>query len=144
MRVVSLFAGCGGADLGIVGGFNYLGKRYAKNKVSIIHASDIDRKAVATYNLNFKHKAEVADIREISLKGEEVDLIVGGFPCQSFSSVNPSKDATDSRAQLSNDMIRVVKDTKPKFVIGENVKGFYRLHGGVYFENYSKQLKQAG
>ena len=144
MRVVSLFAGCGGADLGIVGGFEYLGKRYAKNGVSIVHASDIDEKAVATYNLNFEHKAEVADVRKISLKGEQVDLVVGGFPCQSFSSVNPTKDPTDSRAQLFNDMLRIVRQTKPKFVIGENVKGFYRLHGGIYFDDFSTKLKRAG
>ena len=144
MRVVSLFAGCGGADLGIIGGFEYLEKKYAKNGMTIVHASDIDKKAVATYNLNFSHKAEVADVRSISLKGQKVDLIVGGFPCQSFSSVNPSKDPTDSRAQLFNDMLRIVKETKPKFVIAENVKGFYRLHGGIYFDDYSKKLRRAG
>lgn len=144
MRVVSLFAGCGGADLGIIGGFDYLGKRYVKNGAKIIFAGDIDKKAVATYNLNFKHKAQVGDIRKVSLKGEQVDLIVGGFPCQSFSSVNPSKDPTDSRAQLFNDMLRIVKETKPKYVIGENVKGFYNLHGGIYFSDYSKKLKRSG
>lgn len=144
MKVVSLFAGCGGADLGIIGGFDYLGKRYAKNGVKIVHASDIDHKAVATYNLNFKHKAVVADVREVSLKGQEVDLVVGGFPCQSFSSVNPTKDPTDSRAQLFNDMLRIVRETKPKFVIGENVKGFYSLHGGVYFDDYSSKLSRLG
>ncbi len=144
MRVISLFAGCGGADLGIIGGFDFLGKKYVKNGVEIIHASDIDKKAVETYNLNFNHKAIVADIRKISLKGERVDLLVGGFPCQSFSSVNPSKDPTDSRAQLFNDMLRIVKETKPKFVVAENVKGFYRLHGGIYFEDYSRKLKRAG
>jgi len=144
MRVVSLFAGCGGSDLGITGGFNYLGKRYAKNDAKIIFASDLDKKAVATYNLNFKHKAHVGDIRKVSLKGEKVDLIVGGFPCQSFSSVNPSKDPTDSQAQLFNEMLRIVRETKPKYVIGENVKGFYNLHGGIYFSDYSKKLKRSG
>jgi DNA (cytosine-5)-methyltransferase 1 len=144
MRVISLFAGCGGSDLGVIGGFNYLGRRYVKNGAKIIFASDIDKKAVATYNLNFKHKAQVQDIRDLSLKGEKVDLIIGGFPCQSFSSVNPTKDPTDSRAQLFNDMLRIVKETKPKYVIGENVKGFYSLHGGIYFSDYSKKLKRAG
>lgn len=144
MRVASLFVGCGGADLGILGGFDYLGRRYAKNGTKIIHASDIDKKAVATYNLNFKHQAEVADVRQITLKGQDVDLVVGGFPCQSFSSVNPSKDPTDSRSQLFNDMLRIVKETKPKYVLAENVKGFYRLHGGRYFNDYSTKLQKAG
>lgn len=144
MRVVSLFAGCGGADLGILGGFEFLDKKYARNQFKIIHASDIDKKAVETYNLNFVHKAEVSDIREISLRGELVDLIVGGFPCQSFSSVNPTKDPTDSRSQLFNEMLRITRETKPKFVIGENVKGFYRLHGGIYFEDFARKLKRSG
>jgi DNA (cytosine-5)-methyltransferase 1 len=144
MKVASLFAGCGGADLGILGGFNYLGKRYVKNKASIVHASDVDKKVVQTYNLNFSHHAEAIDVRTLSLRGLELDVVVGGFPCQSFSSVNPTKDPTDDRSQLFFEMLRLIRETKPKFVIGENVKGFYRLHGGKYFEEFSAELRKAG
>lgn len=146
MNVISLFAGCGGADLGIIGGFKYLGKTYRRNPFEILHASDIDAKAVETYNLNFQHQAETADVRELNFKNLEgkVQLIVGGFPCQSFSSVNPTKDPNDDRSQLFNDMLRVVRQTKPEFVIGENVQGFYRLHGGIYFENFHNKLRRAG
>lgn len=144
MKVASLFAGCGGADLGILGGFDYLGKRYAKNQAHIVHASDLDTKAVRTYNLNFNHRAEAIDVRTLTLRGLELDVIVGGFPCQSFSSVNPTKDPTDDRSQLFYEMLRLVRETKPKFVIGENVKGFYRLHGGKYFEEFSAELQKAG
>jgi DNA (cytosine-5)-methyltransferase 1 len=144
LRIISLFCGCGGADLGISGGFNYLATRYAKNAVEFIHASDIDAKAIATYNNNFDHGAQVADIRDLSFKHLQADLVVGGFPCQSFSSVNPTKDPTDSRGQLFNEMIRVVRETRPKYVIGENVKGFYRLHKGAYFEDFSRKLRRAG
>jgi DNA (cytosine-5)-methyltransferase 1 len=144
MKVISLFSGCGGADLGILGGFYFLGKRYSKNRAEIIHASDINEKAVATYNLNFKHQAEVVDIKTKSFKGVSADLVIGGFPCQSFSSANPIKDPTDARSQLYNDMLRVIRQTKPKYVIGENVKGFYRLHNGKYFEDFSNKLQKIG
>lgn len=144
MNVASLFAGCGGADLGILGGFEYLGKKYVKTGFRIIHASDIDSKAVSTYNNNFKHKAKVIDVRTLSLKKLQLDLLVGGFPCQSFSSVNPTKDPTDARAQLYLEMLRIIKETRPKFVVGENVKGFYRLHGGIYFNDFHTKLRRAG
>ncbi len=146
MKVISLFTGCGGADQGIIGGFEYLGVRYAKTQFQILHASDIDAKAIATYNLNFKHKGEVSDVKQLDfkhLKGE-VDVVVGGFPCQSFSSVNPTKDPTDDRSQLFNEMLRIVRQVRPKYVIGENVQGFYRLHNGIYFEDYCRKLRRAG
>ena len=144
MQAVSLFAGCGGADLGILGGFNYLDKYYCKNRIKIIHASDIDVKAINTYNKNFKNAGIVEDISKISLKNEHIDLVVGGFPCQSFSSVNPTKNPNNTRSQLYNEMIRIVKETKPKFVIGENVRGFYTLHDGKYFKDYVEKLTNAG
>ena len=68
LKIISLFSGCGGADLGVVGGFSYLGKRYRKNAVEIIHASDVDSKAVATYNLNFTHDAITEDVNNLKFK----------------------------------------------------------------------------
>ncbi len=144
IRTVSLFSGCGGADLGLLGGFSYLGKKYAKNPVEIIHASDNDSKAIDTYNLNFRFKATVEDIRNLRLSRVNVDMIVGGFPCQSFSSVNPNKDPKDERGQLYLEMLRLIKESSPKFVIAENVQGFYRLHGGRYFEDYRARLEAMG
>ena len=55
-KVLSLFSGCGGMDLGIEGGFNYLGKRYSDNRFSIIQALDFDPRVVEIYNENFKKK----------------------------------------------------------------------------------------
>lgn len=144
MRVVSVFSGCGGGDLGLLGGFTYLGKKYPKNKVDIIHASDHDWKAVRTYNANFKTKAEVLDVRQLILEDVNFDLLVGGFPCQSFSSVNPSKDPEDARGQLYHQMIRLARESRPKFFIAENVQGFYRLNGGKYFNDLKHQLENLG
>ena len=144
LRVASLFAGCGGADLGIVGGFKFLNKKYDANDVTIVHASDIDSDAVATYNLNFSQKAIVADVNELNFSEGFCDVLVGGFPCQSFSTINPTKDPEDDRGQLYKQLIRLARESNPAIVIGENVKGFYRLRGGLYFQKFEAELQEAG
>jgi DNA (cytosine-5)-methyltransferase 1 len=144
LKVASLFSGCGGADLGIVGGFKFLNKRYNANDATIVHASDIDSDAVATYNQNFSHEAIAADVNEISFNVGFCDVLIGGFPCQSFSTVNPNKDPEDDRGQLYKQLVRLAKESNPSIVIGENVKGFYRLRGGLYFRKFEAELQEAG
>lgn len=145
-NVVSLFCGCGGADQGILGGFSYLNKRYKKQNFRVIHASDFNEKAVNTYNANFSHKAEVIDINQLTLSHlqGQVDVVVGGFPCQPFSTVNPSKQPEKKESQLFWEMARIIEETKPKAFIAENVKGFYRLKQGYYFDLACKQFESIG
>ena len=57
LKVVSLFCGCGGSDLGMIGGFQYLNQNYPKLPFEIVYALDFDRWAVETYNKNFSHPA---------------------------------------------------------------------------------------
>jgi DNA (cytosine-5)-methyltransferase 1 len=142
IKVISLFCGCGGADLGIAGNFSYLGKKYAKNPCRIIHASDINNQAVNTYNLNFKHKAVVADIATLDFAAGFADLVVGGFPCQPFSTVNPTKKPDRRDNQLFWEMAKIIENIKPKAFIAENVKGFYRLGGGKYFEMAKREFER--
>ena len=144
MSVVSLFCGCGGADLGLLGGFDFQGRRYKKNQIEIVHASDIDRKAVSTYNANFKHQAIVEDVRNIDFNGVEADIVIGGFPCQNFSTVNPSKDPENKDNQLFWEMSRVVYEIKPKVIIAENVKGFARLKKGKYLDMAVSSFEELG
>jgi DNA (cytosine-5)-methyltransferase 1 len=144
INVVSLFSGCGGADLGLLGGFSYLAKKYKKLNYNIIHASDINDRAVSTYNLNFKHKSIVANITNIDFRNLECDLVIGGFPCQPFSTVNPKKQPHLKESQLFWEMARVIKTVKPRVIIAENVKGFYRLKNGFYFDLACKEFKRLG
>ncbi len=144
LRIASLFAGCGGADVGALGGFTYLGKRYAKLRTKIVHASDIDAKAIATYNKNFRHNAMAADVRGMSLERQSADIVIGGFPCQSFSTVNPTKDPTDDRGQLYREMARIIDGVRPLAFIGENVRGFYTLRGGYFFRRAAEAFGAAG
>ena len=86
IKTVSLFCGCGGMDLGIIGGFDYLGKRYAKLPFKIVKAIDNDPYCTRIYNANFSHKCEIQDVKELDGNTlEDFDLLIGGFPCQSFS-----------------------------------------------------------
>lgn len=144
LKVVSLFAGCGGADLGILGGFRFLNRTYDRHRAEIVHASDFDHRAVATYNSNFETPAQHIDVRELDLTGTSGDVLIGGFPCQSFSTVNPTKDPTDSRGQLYLEMVRLTREVSPKIFIAENVMGFARLAGGRYLDAAVSEFEALG
>lgn len=145
-KVVSLFSGCGGADQGIVGGFVFNKKEYEKLPFSLVYALDIDQKALNTHKLNFECENVVCgDICEIDSKDiPDHDVLVGGFPCQSFSTVNPTKDPFDDRANLYKQMVRVAKEKQPKVIIAENVKGLLTLHGGSIIAKIIKAFEDAG
>lgn len=146
MKVVSLFSGCGGADLGVIGGFNYNGFFYERLPFEIIYATDIDSKALKTHQKNIKTKQIVCDdIRNISTECiPEHDILIGGFPCQSFSTVNPTKDPYDDRANLYKEMVRVLKVKKPNFFIAENVKGLMTLKNGEIFRRVCEEFEKCG
>lgn len=144
IKAISLFCGCGGSDLGLTGGFEYLGRKYSVNNIEIIHASDNNQKAVDTYNYNFSHKALCEDVLKLDFNGYKADIVIGGFPCQNFSTVNPTKRPDDVNNQLFWELTKVVAQVKPKVVIGENVKGFYQLKQGKYFNLIKDRLEQIG
>lgn len=147
MKVVSFFSGCGGSDLGVIGDFEFIGNKYNKLPFQITFANDIDRKALNTYEENFgkDHTVVCKDVREISTQDiPDHDLLIGGFPCQSFSTVNPTKDPFDERAHLYKEMIRVLKDKQPKFFIAENVKGFMTLKKGAIFKRVCEEFNKCG
>lgn len=145
-KVVSLFSGCGGADCGLLGGFDYNGKHYKKLPFKLVYATDIDKKALATHKLNFSCGnvvcGDICDTDSASIP--EHDILVGGFPCQSFSTVNPTKDPFDDRANLYKQMVRIAKDKQPKICIAENVKGLMTLHNGAIFAKVKKAFEDAG
>ena len=144
LRAISLFCGAGGSCLGLIGGFTYLKKRYRPTGIEIVHASDIDEKAVKTYNANFRHKADVADIDDLSFKRYSADIVMGGFPCKSFSTVNPTKKPEERKTQLFWQLARAIKEIYPKVFIAENVKGFYRLQQGKYFKLAKNEFEKIG
>lgn len=148
IKVASLFCGCGGMDLGVVGGFSYLGKEYAENPFDIVYSVDNDEYCTKIYNDNFTHKCIVKDVRQIEIdKMPEFDMLIGGFPCQSFSisAQNPPRlGYKDERGMLFFEMVKILKERQPRFFIAENVKGILSANKGKAFPMIIKEFENAG
>lgn len=148
MNVLDLFCGCGGTDVGLLGEFEFLDKKYPKNNIEIVFANDIDVNACAIFEHNFKIKPSTKDIKEI--KSEELpafDILTGGFPCQAFSIIaqNPKRlGMADDRGKLFFEMCRILRDRQPKCFIAENVKGILSANGGSAFPLIIKEFEDSG
>jgi len=145
IRVVSLFSGCGGGDLGLCGGFNFLNKKYAKQRFNIVWANDILPFAVDTYRKNFGPHITEKDITKIkNLEIPEHDLLIGGFPCQTFSMVGKRQGFLDPRGKLYMEMVRILKVKQPPVFIAENVKGLVSVQNGDAFKKIISDFEGAG
>lgn len=148
IKTVSLFCGCGGMDLGIIGGFNYLNKRYSNLPFKIIKAVDNDPYCTKIYNANFETKCDVLDVKVLDSQTlEDFDLLVGGFPCQSFSisAQNPPRlGYKDERGKLFFEMVRILSEKKPRAFIAENVKGILSANKGLAFPMILNEFEKAG
>ena len=115
MKLISLFSGCGGLDLGFeCAGFD------------IVVANEFDSSIWQTFRLNHpKTKLLVNDIRNLSVDSfpDDVDGIIGGPPCQSWSEAGAQRGINDSRGKLFFDYIRILQAKQPKFFLAENVSG---------------------
>lgn len=127
-KVVSLFAGCGGADLGFLGGFEFLDHEYSPLPFEIVWANDIDRYACAVYRANIGDHVQCGDITKIrfntlGLLFDNIDLLLGGFPCQEFSLMGPRRGLKAPRGTLYKHMRRAIRYFRPKMFWAENVPG---------------------
>lgn len=125
-NIVSLFSGVGGMDLGFIGNFNFLNQYYSSNPFTIKFSNDIFKQAAQAYESNFKQKVHLEDISELDLNilpKDDIDVVLGGFPCQTFSYAGKRKGLSDPRGQLYLQMIRVINHCKPKLFVAENVDG---------------------
>lgn len=134
MKVVSLFCGAGGLDLGL-----------QLAGLEIIWSNDNFDDAVSTYSKNIGNHVDARDINHVESKDiPDCDVVVGGFPCQGFSHANTGRHIDDSRNQLYTQMVRVIKDKKPKFFIAENVKGIVSLGKGEVLKTIIKDFSEVG
>lgn len=134
-RVISLFSGAGGMDLGFINaGFD------------IVWANDFFKEAVESYKKNVDERIIYGDITKIpsSEMPDDIDLVIGGFPCQGFSIANTKRSMKDERNFLYKEMLRVIDDKKPKFFVAENVKGILSMKKGKVFEMIKKDFKKLG
>lgn len=128
-KVASLFAGCGGFDLGFTGGFKHLDISYEKLPYRVVWANDIDPDAQAAYLANQdqylgNHNFVLGDIKNQDTQNiPDFDVLLAGFPCQPFSNAGNRKGIADSRGSLFEEVERFVKAKKPIAFVLENVKG---------------------
>ena len=145
VRVVSYFSGCGGMDLGFRGGFAYGGDRFGRQPFEIVRAYDFDLRCVETYRLNISERVEEAALHEV--KPAEVpgaDVLIGGFPCQDFSSCGPQKGLASPRGRLYRAMVDYMEHHHPIVAVGENVPHLARIDSGNVMERIIRDLKEAG
>ncbi len=144
LKVADLFAGAGGLSVG----FHSAG---FESKFF----NEIDERAAATFGLNFPETtAFVGPVEELSaerirsrssLGDEDLDVMVGGPPCQGFSINAPIRSEKDSRNHLFRHFARIVLEgIRPKFVLIENVPGLVSLDGGTTLESVKAAFEQAG
>jgi DNA (cytosine-5)-methyltransferase 1 len=80
---------------------------------------------------------------DFSIHRGQVDILTGGFPCQPYSSQGERKGKADER-HLFPDMLRCIKEIKPKWIIGENVRGLVNWNGGMVFNEVCDDLERQG
>lgn len=148
LKVASLFCGCGGTDVGMIGNFSFLGKKYKKQPLNIVYANDIEESACRIFENNFSIAPDRRDIRNVkSNEIPDIDILTGGFPCQSFSIVaqNPKRlGVKDARGMLFFEMCRILRDKQPKCFIAENVKGILTANKRSAFPLITKEFEDSG
>ena len=148
IKIASLFCGCGGTDVGMLGGFDYLDKHYDSNNAEIVYANDIEDSACRIFQRNFGLNPDQRDIRKInSDEIPDIDILTGGFPCQSFSIVaqNPKRlGIRDEKGMLFFEMCRILREKQPKCFIAENVKGMLTANKHEAFPLILKEFENSG
>lgn len=135
MEVISLFSGAGGLDLG-----------FEQAGFKIVMANEYDKSIWATYEKNHKAPLIKGDIRKIEESDfpNEVDGIIGGPPCQSWSEAGTLRGIEDERGQLFYEYIRILKNKKPKFFLAENVSGMLANRHSDAVKNITQMIEECG
>lgn len=136
MNVLSLFSGCGGLDLG-----------FERAGFDIPVANEFDRNIWNTYKINHPNtKLIEGDIRNIYEDEfpNEIDGIIGGPPCQSWSEAGSLKGIDDERGKLFYEYIRILNNKKPRFFLAENVSGMLANRHSEAVKNILFLFEQCG
>ncbi len=132
IKLLSLFSGCGGLDLGFIGGFRFRNNRYNKTKFEVVFSNDFDINASLVYQANkkyFNHNILTKDVAQVSkYEIPDFDFLTAGFPCQPFSNAGLRRGINDDRGNLFANSIDIftsaIKAGKtPIGFMFENVRG---------------------
>ena len=130
--VVSLFSGCGGMDLGFLGGFPFGRKYYDRLPFEIVWSNDIDPDACKTYQHNLGHEIVCDDIAGVNIERlPKADVVLGGFPCQDFSVAGKRRGFSSPRGRLYQFMVDAVRHCEPELFLAENVRGLLSMPGAM-------------
>ena len=136
MKVISLFSGCGGLDLG-----------FEKAGFDIPIANEYDPTIWETFKANHPHtkliEGDIRNINEDDFSGP-IDGIIGGPPCQSWSEAGSLRGINDSRGRLFYDYIRILRSKRPKFFVAENVSGMLANRHSEAVKNIIAMFKDSG
>jgi len=132
MTVIDLFAG--------IGGFSLAAHWMGWETVAFVEKEPYCQKILSK---NFPGVPIISDIRDYKPEKHAADIICGGFPCQPFSSAGKRKGKADDRF-LWPEMLRVIREVQPTWVVGENVAGILSMDGGVVFEEICASLENEG
>ena len=133
IKVISLFSGSGGLDLGFL----------QTDKFEIIFANDFNKFAYKSYTHNIGDHIildDVANLKNLPM----AEIIIGGPPCQGFSTANPGRSFDDPRNQLFKEYARIINKVTPKMFLMENVSGMVSMQKGKVFELIKKELSDCG
>ena len=133
LRVLDLFSGIGGFSLGL----------HSTGIFDTVKFVEIDKFCQKVLNKNFPGIPIEEDIKNVKGQEFEADVITGGFPCQPFSVAGKQKGTNDNR-YLWPEMLRLIKEIKPEFVIGENVQGLINLQNGMVLRQVQDNLESEG
>lgn len=134
-RVLSMFSGAGGMDIGFLqAGFE------------IVWANDCFKEAIDSYKANIDENIVSGDITQISSDDmpNDIDVVIGGFPCQGFSVANTRRSMEDKRNFLYKELLRVISDKQPKFFMAENVKGLLSMEKGKVIDMIVNDFTKLG
>ncbi len=137
VRFIDLFSGTGGIRLALQQALDKLGINY-----ECVKSAEIDKKACETYELNFNENpfCDVTKLEEVS----PFDILLAGFPCQSFSYAGKQLGFCDTRGTLFFDVERLINKYRPSLCILENVRGLTTHDQGRTFNTILTKLKDLG
>lgn len=143
--VVSMFSGCGGMDLGFLGGFEVLRRDYEALPFRVVWANDSNDAACRSYRRNIQGEIVCADVwTTMETLPARADVLIGGFPCQDISVNGKRAGIRGKRSGLYRAMIEAIERTKPRIFVAENVKGLLLSYNRKSLEKVLSDFKELG
>jgi DNA (cytosine-5)-methyltransferase 1 len=133
MKVLSLFSGIGGFDLG-----------FERAGMEVVGMCEIDRHAQAVLQRHFPNATLHTDVRSVVYERGAVDVVCGGFPCQDLSVAGKRRGLDGERSGLWFEFARIIDEVEPKWVVIENVPGLFSSAGGRDFAVIIQWLAHRG